>query len=146
DPGAFATFTISFRPSNDWSLSLLIAACASASVDISTNPNPRESPVMRSVITVADSTVPHWLKYSRRLSEAVESGRRPTYRLDATRRVLVAPYEVGALMNSSASRTRSVEADDPTEARPVSQRGKVWRTDPARLTVSRVSGNPQRSL
>ena len=27
---------------------------------------------MRSVITVADSTVPHWAKYSRRLSEVVE--------------------------------------------------------------------------
>ena len=46
-------------------------------------------------------------------------------------------------MDLSASRARSVDADDPTEARPVSQRGEVWRQDPAWLTVPRVSGNAQ---
>jgi hypothetical protein len=70
-PGALATLTVSFRPSKDCPFSFPIAVWASASVDISTKPNPRESPDMRSVITAADSTVPHWAKYCRRVSERV---------------------------------------------------------------------------
>jgi hypothetical protein len=66
----------------------LIAVFASASVDISTKPNPRDCPDIRSVITVADSTVPHWEKYSRRLAEVVEKDRPPTYNLDAMERLL----------------------------------------------------------
>jgi hypothetical protein len=71
-PGELATLTVSFRPSKGWSFSLLIASWASAAVDISTKPKPRDWPENRSVMTVADSTVPHWAKYSRRLSEVVE--------------------------------------------------------------------------
>jgi hypothetical protein len=36
-----------------------MARCASSEVAISTNPKPRDWPVARSVMTVADSTVPH---------------------------------------------------------------------------------------
>jgi hypothetical protein len=39
-----------------------MAAWASAGVDISTKPNPRDWPEYRSVTTVADTTVPHWAK------------------------------------------------------------------------------------
>ena len=84
----FAMLTISFRPSNGWLWSCLMAACASASVDISTKPNPRDCPDIRSVTTVADSTVPHWEKYSCRLAEVVEKDRPPTYNLDAMERLL----------------------------------------------------------
>jgi hypothetical protein len=52
-------------------------------VAISTNPNPRDCPEYRSVMTVADSTVPHATKASRRDSEVVEYDRPPTYNLTA---------------------------------------------------------------
>ena len=37
----------------------LMAACASASVPISTKPKPFERPVSRSIMTLADVTVPN---------------------------------------------------------------------------------------
>src|SRR3989304_6164201 len=77
-PGAFATLTMSFRPSKDCSFSFWMAAWASASVDIATKPKPRESPDIRSVMTAADSTVPHWAKCCRSVSEVVEYERPPT--------------------------------------------------------------------
>jgi hypothetical protein len=68
----FAMLTVSGRPSKGCSFSFEIAAWASSLVDISTKPKPRDRPENLSVITEADSTVPHWAKYSRRLSEVVE--------------------------------------------------------------------------
>ena len=38
-----------------------MAACASASEPISTKPKPLERPVSRSIITLADVTLPNWL-------------------------------------------------------------------------------------
>jgi hypothetical protein len=49
-----------------------MAAWASAWLDISTKPNPRDWPVNRSVTIVAETTVPHRAKQSRRLAEVVE--------------------------------------------------------------------------
>jgi hypothetical protein len=55
-----------------------MARCASSAVAISTNPKPRDCPENLSVTTEADSTVPHWAKYSRRVSLVVEYDRPPT--------------------------------------------------------------------
>jgi len=49
-----------------------MARCASSAVAISTNPNPRDWPENLSVITEADSTVPHCAKYSLSVSLVVE--------------------------------------------------------------------------
>ena len=38
----------------------LIAACASGSDPISTKPKPFERPVSRSIMTLAELTVPYW--------------------------------------------------------------------------------------
>ena len=62
---------------------MLTAFWASSLVAISTKPKPRDCPEYRSVMTVADSTVPHWAKCSRRASEVVEYERPPTYSLTA---------------------------------------------------------------
>ena len=51
---------------------MLTAFWASSLVAISTNPNPRDCPEYRSVMTVADSTEPHWANASRRDSDVVE--------------------------------------------------------------------------
>ena len=53
-----ASFTVSVLPSNSFPFMSSIAFWASSSVDISTNPNPFERPLMRSWIIAADSTVP----------------------------------------------------------------------------------------
>jgi hypothetical protein len=60
------------RPSSSRPFNCEIAFCASSAEVISTNPNPRDCPENRSVITVADSTLPHWAKNSRRPSLVVE--------------------------------------------------------------------------
>jgi hypothetical protein len=58
-------------------------ACSAASgVDISTNPNPRDRPVSRSVITAAESTAPYRANASRRRSVDVENERPPTNNLN----------------------------------------------------------------
>jgi hypothetical protein len=49
-----------------------IARWASSAVAISTKPKPRDWPENLSVITEADSTVPHCAKYSRSVSLVVE--------------------------------------------------------------------------
>jgi len=49
-----------------------LARWASSAVAISMNPKPRDCPENLSVITEADSTVPHWAKYSRNVSPVVE--------------------------------------------------------------------------
>jgi hypothetical protein len=51
-----ATLTVSGRPFMGWLLSAAIAAWASASFGISTNPKPRDRPVSRSVTTWARVT------------------------------------------------------------------------------------------
>jgi hypothetical protein len=54
-------------------------ACSASSDDaISTNPNPRDRPVSRSVITAAESTPPYRANVSRRRSVEVEKERPPT--------------------------------------------------------------------
>jgi len=66
------TFTVIFRPSSSFPFSSAMARWASSAVAISMNPKPRDWPENLSVITDADSTVPHWEKYSRRVSPVVE--------------------------------------------------------------------------
>src|SRR3990172_8248374 len=56
--GPFATSTLIWRPSSEVPFSRDTASLASSAVAISTNPNPRERPVSRSVTTLADSTDP----------------------------------------------------------------------------------------
>src|SRR5262249_61092240 len=74
EPGVrgFETLTVIFRPSSSLPLSSAMARWASSAVDISMNPKPRDWPENLSVMTEADSTVPHWEKYSRRVSPVVE--------------------------------------------------------------------------
>jgi hypothetical protein len=55
-----------------------MARSASSSVDISTNPKPRERPVSRSVITRAELTIPKRANASRRLSFEVVNESPPT--------------------------------------------------------------------
>src|SRR5438034_8863873 len=61
-----------------------MAFWASPSSFISTNPNPRDRPVSRSVITWARVTVPCWPNSCSRSSDVVLNGRFPTYRFFAT--------------------------------------------------------------
>lgn len=63
--------TVRGRPSRTLPLSWEMAAWASSCVAISTKPKPRDWPENLSVITVADSTDPHWVKNSRRFSVVV---------------------------------------------------------------------------
>ena len=58
-----------------------IAACASASLPISTKPKPFERPVSRSIITFALVTEPNWPKASSRSLSRTEYGKLPTYSL-----------------------------------------------------------------
>src|SRR5207237_8806000 len=55
-----ASLTVRARPLCCWPLSAAIAASASASLAISTKPNPLLRPVSRSLITWADVTWPYW--------------------------------------------------------------------------------------
>ncbi len=50
--------TVKARPPRSWPFSLLMAVCASSSLDISTNAKPRARPVAISRITLTVSTVP----------------------------------------------------------------------------------------
>src|SRR5262252_6279561 len=86
-PGALGVerFTVSLRPSRSLPLSSEMARWASSAVAISTKPNPRDCPENLSVITAADSTVPHCAKYSRKVSLVVEYERPPTYSFEAIR-------------------------------------------------------------
>jgi hypothetical protein len=55
-----------------------MAAAASESEDISTNPNPFERPVSLSVIILAESTFPNFEKSSLSASFVAENGKLPT--------------------------------------------------------------------
>jgi len=57
-----ASLTTQLRPPRDWPFMPLMAACASASLPISTKPKPLERPVSRSIMTFALVTLPNWLK------------------------------------------------------------------------------------
>ncbi len=57
-----ASLTTMLRPLSGWPFMPLMAAWASASLPISTNPKPLERPVSRSIITLALLTAPNWLK------------------------------------------------------------------------------------
>src|SRR5882762_4469656 len=79
----FEISTVIRRPSSSRPFSWEIEFWASSAVHISTNPNPRDWPEKRSVITVADWTLPHWVKNSLSPSLVVEYARPPIYSLDA---------------------------------------------------------------
>src|SRR5581483_4504843 len=66
-----AASTLSRRPPNGWPSNIVTAVFASASVDISTKPKPRDWPEMRSVTTVAETTSPAAAKCVRSSSEVV---------------------------------------------------------------------------
>ena len=53
-----ASLTVRVRPSDCWPFRVVIAAWASWSLVISTNPNPLDRPVSRSMMTCADFTAP----------------------------------------------------------------------------------------
>src|SRR5262245_47429913 len=72
---------------------------ASAPSLISTNPNPRDRPVSRSVITWARVTVPCCANSCSRSSDVVLNGRFPTYRFFAT------PHPRGATPRDTTERT-----------------------------------------
>src|SRR5215471_5632517 len=61
-----ASFTVSALPSISFPFNALIARCASASLVISTKPNPLDRPVSRSVIRLTVSTAP-WLSKRERI-------------------------------------------------------------------------------
>jgi hypothetical protein len=70
-------------PSRFWPLSLAIAFLASSSDPISTNPKPFDLPVILSLITLADTTVPAWAKNAERLASVVSHDKPPTNNLVA---------------------------------------------------------------
>src|SRR5687768_11094102 len=69
-----ASLTVIGRPPQSAPLNLLIAFCASSSLDISTKPKPLLRPVSRSVMILALSTVPHWANVSARTSSVALKG------------------------------------------------------------------------
>jgi len=81
------------RPSRLEPLSALIALSASSAVAISTNPKPRERPVSRSVITIAEFTGPNRANASRSPSLAVENERPPTNSFTDMRALLSSSLE-----------------------------------------------------
>jgi hypothetical protein len=76
------------RPSRLEPFRPLIARSASSSEAISTNPNPRDRPVSRSVMTAADWTGPKRAKASRSPSVDVVNDRPPTNSLTDMRTLL----------------------------------------------------------
>lgn len=70
--------TVSGRPFIGWLLSASMAAFASASLGISTNPNPRLRPVSRSVTTWARFTAPYCWNIANSSSVVVDQGKLPT--------------------------------------------------------------------
>src|SRR5215831_4285815 len=92
------------RPSNSVPFSLATASLASSAVAISTNPNPRDRPVSRSVTTLADSTEPILAKASRRRSLEVEKERLPMNSLTAMRDLLAAAFRFEHGQNSEEAR------------------------------------------
>jgi hypothetical protein len=54
-----ASLTTTLRPPSGWPFMPLMAACASASLPISTKPKPFERPVSRSIMTLALVTAPN---------------------------------------------------------------------------------------
>src|SRR5919108_1161306 len=79
----FEISTVIRRPSSSRPLSWEMAFWAPSAESISTKPKPRDWPENRSVMTVAESTLPLWAKNSLRPSLVVEYERPPTYSLDA---------------------------------------------------------------
>jgi hypothetical protein len=82
------------RPSRLEPFSPPIARSASSSVAISTNPNPRDRPVSRSVMTAADWTGPKRAKASRSPSVEVENAKPPTNSL-TDMRTLLSTHDTG---------------------------------------------------
>ena len=73
-----AKFTVKVRPSSSLPANISIAFLASSTVLISTKPKPLERPESRSVMTLADSTVPAAAKASARLCQACLYEKDPT--------------------------------------------------------------------
>jgi hypothetical protein len=84
------------RPSRLEPFSPLMAFSASSSVAISTNPNPRDRPVSRSVMTAADWTGPKRAKAARSPSVEVVNARPPTNNLTAAMRTLLSKSRLEA--------------------------------------------------
>jgi hypothetical protein len=76
------------RPSRLEPFSALMARSASCSLPISTNPNPRDRPVSRSVMTAADWTGPKRANASRSPSVEVVNASPPTNSLTGMRTLL----------------------------------------------------------
>ena len=74
-----ASLTVRLRPPMSAPLRAVIAARPSSSELMVTNPNPRERPVVRSIMTIASVTVPCAPKTSRRSASLAEKGRFPIY-------------------------------------------------------------------
>src|SRR5882724_3711361 len=75
----FASFTFKFRPLISLPLNCATAASPASFEAISTKPKPRERPVSRSSITLADSTVPACENSWCKSSLEVWNERLPTY-------------------------------------------------------------------
>src|SRR6218665_2298085 len=67
-----ASLTTRSRPPKFWPCTPWIAACACASLPISTKPKPLERPVSRSIMTLALPPEPYWLKVCCRSSSRKE--------------------------------------------------------------------------
>jgi hypothetical protein len=94
------------RPSRLEPFRLLIAFSASWSFAISTNPNPRDRPVSRSVMTAADWTMPKRAKASRSPSVAVENAKPPTNSLTDMRTLLSSHCLDGTQYNETLQHLR----------------------------------------
>src|SRR5262245_33242005 len=92
-----------------------MAALASSAVAISTNPNPRDRPLSRSVATVPDSTVPKPAKACFRRSGEVENESPPTKSLTAMDGLLREPPTVIATRPARGSGSGSMESRVPRE-------------------------------
>src|SRR6266545_8221324 len=80
-----ASFTVRARPCMSAPLKRSIAVAMSCALAISTKPNPRDRPVILSMITVAEVTAPTWPNRASRSALVVENERLPTNNFVATK-------------------------------------------------------------
>src|SRR5712692_4091937 len=104
DPAGFAISTLICRPSRSLPFNRWTAAVASSGVAISTKPKPRDRPENWSVMTVADVTLPHWVKNSRRPSLVVENERLPMKSFCAMGRLRLPPVGIHVAGRGSGPR------------------------------------------
>src|SRR4051812_40329873 len=90
---------------------------SSAPSAISTNPNPRDRPVSRSVITWARVTVPYWPNAVSKSAAVVLNGRLPTYRFLLMRHLLRGtrpPRTLGPTGRTCGPEDANTAPDNPT--------------------------------